>query len=357
MHFAFIAGRSIPIQSTSLEERPLGGTEAGVIRLAEVLVARGHQVTVFSSHPSPNSSKVLYLPIAAISQYPPVDVAIAVQSWEGALLPLRSRGMFYLTGDGFDQYINFGLGDVRIIEKIDGFLSVSEWQADTLCAASGFPRHRAFTIGNGVHMPFFSGVEERQPYRLIYASAPNRGLQLMPQLIPRIREQVPAAELHVYSGLAVYDRMTPYRGPEVAAFERLASQLAMIPGIFLHGNVRQDQLAREFMRSAILLYPNIIFETCCMVALEAQAAGCPVVCSRNSGLVESVGRAGILVGGIPGSPEYLTRVTDTVVYLLTNPEAWSSLSTEGQRRVASRFTWDAVATRLEAAVGRVLSSR
>ena len=116
----------------------------------------------------------------------------------------------------------------------------------------------------------------------------------------------------------------------------------------MHGNVRQGELARELMMSSVFIYPNTVFETCCISALEAQAAGCPPVVSENSALPETVGDAGFLIPGQPGSPEYNQRFIDGVDSLLSDNSLWGKLSARGKARIAQDYTWTRVAERFEA---------
>ena len=46
MKFLFVPGSTLPFHGKTLDERPLGGTETGAIRLAECLDELGHEVHV-----------------------------------------------------------------------------------------------------------------------------------------------------------------------------------------------------------------------------------------------------------------------------------------------------------------------
>ncbi len=78
-------------------------------------------------------------------------------------------------------------------------------------------------------------------------------------------------------------------------------------------------MAREFMKSAILCYPNTFAETSCITAMEAQAAGCAIVTSKLAALPETVANAGIMIEGEPGSPAYLDSFSTAVdVFLFSS---------------------------------------
>ena len=172
----------------------------------------------------------------------------------------------------------------------------------------------------------------------------------MPRIFLKVKDLHPEAELHVFSGMNVYDTDRPFQGPHVEQFNRIAAVIRKIPGVTLHGNVTQRQLARELMKSSVFVYPNVIFETCCITAIEAQAAGCPVVSGRNSGIVETVQNAGILIEGQPGSDEYENEFVTATDRLLSSYRLWDKLSRNGLSRVNRQFKWEHVADRFEAAL-------
>ena len=351
MRILFVARKCLPIQSSSLDERPLGGTETALIRLSEVLAQREHEVSIVSSPPAPNSNAVKYYSTRDFSLSFPFDCVVCVKEWQPLFLPIRGLRYFFWTGDGFDQYINFGLGDKRVIERLSAVLAVSSWQADTLCERSGFPREKVSVIKNAIHLPYFLDRGQRSANRLIYSAAPHRGLALVPAIYSKLKEKHPELELHVFSGLSIYDSDRPYQGPEVDAYRKLCSTLQQLPNCVLHGNVKQAELAREMLCSALFIYPNISYETSCISAIEAMAAGCPVVCSAISALPETVGDCGGLIEGTPGSVGYMESFINVCDRFLSDRKYWEEMSIRAIERVRKEYTWEHVADRFEQAVG------
>lgn len=232
-----------------------------------------------------------------------------------------------------------------MVDKLTGLWCVSNWHAETLCQVSGFPISKAWIVRNGIAQELFGGDEVRNRKRLIYSSTPYRGLALLPELFARIQASHIDAELHVYSGLKVYEGP----GNQHVALERqcapIFDQLRSMPGCFVHGNVPQHQLAKEFMRCGILAYPNTFDETSCITVMEAMAGGCVPITSRRGGLPETVGDAGLLIDGQPGSAVYKDRFVSSVVNLLSDERAWSEMSSRSLKRAAG-MSWDAIAADL-----------
>ena len=355
MKICFFALGSLPIHASSLEERPLGGTETGLIRVADILARKGHQVVVVTSHPDPLPFNLqggpLYVPPQILGQFGGFDCFVAVQFWRSLLENIPARKRFFWTGDGKEQFSNLGIGDPRVFNRVSKVFCASNWHRETLCAASGIPLEKAVVVGNGIYLPYFSDEVasriERESNRVVYTSAPYRGLELAAGYFKKLHEQIADLEFHVYAGLSIYDRDGAYQGPHAARYEELKSALQKMPGVIIHGNVKQRELAEEYFRARIFLYPNTVDETFCITALEAQAAGCPVIASAVSALPETVGEGGIVIPGIPGSPEYSRAILAASLRLLTDDELWSQYSEAGRRRALSSMTWAHVAQLLE----------
>jgi glycosyltransferase involved in cell wall biosynthesis len=341
MRIAFYI-QTIPFNDRTIDEEPIGGTETGVIRLGRALRDLGHEVVVLTTDPLPPLSDPLYVPTTALADLGNVDVFVGVRDWNHLFLPIDAKLRFLWTGDSPLQPYTRGLGDKRVAEHLTGLLAVSDWHADTLCEASGFPRSKAWVLGNGVEPSLFQGEEPRARKRLMYSSVPYRGLQLMPDILTRLVEKHPDLEFHSFSGFRVYQDQVSEG--DRAEFEGVLARLRQFPQCHLHGNLPQKQLAREMMRSSILCYPNTFEETSCITALEAQAAGCALVTSAFGALPETVGEGGILIGGEPGTPAYLDQFSEALDTLLTDDGALERCVAASRKRI-ERQTWSAIAGR------------
>lgn len=341
MRIAFFIN-TIPFNDQSLDVMPLGGTETGVVCLARALSRLGHDVVVLTRDSNPPLSSPLYVSIEALPDLGQVDLFVAIRDWNFTFLPLRARLKMLWTGDAALQPFTRGLGDKQVVENIDTLLTVSEWHARHLCDASGFPRDKAYVLGNGIEPTRFVGKEERGRKRMFYSSVPYRGLQLMPIILDKLVQKHPDVEFHNFGGFKVY--MDAVGQQDKDQYDRLLGALSRFPQFVHRGNLTQAELAREMMRSSILCYPNTFIETSCITALEAQAAGCAVVTSDRGALPETVGESGILIPGEPGSAEYVEKFVGALDRLLTSDSEWRQRSDAGRRRSAS-FYWSTIAAR------------
>ncbi|MCB0319539.1 MAG: glycosyltransferase family 4 protein [Bdellovibrionales bacterium] len=357
MRVFFVADYCIPIHARTLDERPLGGTETGLIRLAEQLHLRGHEVSVFTSMPSPPPSppeSPQYLPFTALPLAGECDLFIAIQSSRSVFHEVKAQKVVYWTGDGPEQFTTFGIGDLRFQRRVHQVLCVSDSHKESLCKNSGYPPERVSVIRNGIAYEDFEGSEIRERQRLIFTSAPHRGLQQALATFRILKEKFPALELHVFSGFELYDREQPFQGPQTKVFHALRQECEQLDGCFLHGNVKQSELAREYLRSGVYIYPALVPETSCITAIEAKAAGCPAVVSSLGALPETVGKDGFVVGGDPMSNEFLHQFVERVGALLVQNELWAELSQGAVANAKANYTWAKVADRFEAIAKKLL---
>ena len=337
MRILFFPKRCCPFHGKTLEERAIGGTETAVIHLAQSLHELGEEVFVVSEETEIPATHPPYISVKEIDRHGPYDVVIVVRDWRGAFLPLPTERIFLWTGDSWDHHFTFGIGDPRVIVKLDGLLAVSNWHADTLSQASSFPREKIHVLPNGVNLADFQGEEVRRK-RLIYTASPERGLIYLPEIFTELKKKHPDLELAVFSSFDRYNADVPVIVMEDRPFFPVFQKLAQLPGCTVHQSVLQKDLAREFMRSSIFAYPNHFEETSCISVMEAHAAGCTIVTSDLAALKETVGEAGFLITGDHDSEAYRRQFIEACDKLLSDPALFERYSKLGKKQ-AQQTDW------------------
>jgi len=123
-------------------------------------------------------------------------------------------------------------------------------------------------------------------------------------------------------------------GPEVAALQRLASQLPNTKGrIRFLGLWPHPHLPSIYNAADILLMPSFLLEVLPYSLIEAMACQLPVIASRRAGCMEAVGDAGVLVE--PGNVEDFGRALKTLV---SEPQKRRTLSEMARKRVIECFS-------------------
>jgi glycosyltransferase involved in cell wall biosynthesis len=234
-------------------------------------------------------------------------------------------------------------------EKIDEIVVLSEWQRARFADLYPFAEDKLRVVRNGISLiEMNDAAESRFPHaakpfskrkpRAVYSSSADRGLDILLELWPRVRERVPTAELHVFYGWNVFDAVARLN-PALAAYKQKVLDLYEAAGgedggVFMRGRVGQRELADEMQQARVWAYPTAFLETSCIGAMEARAAGMALVTSDLAALHETVGTAGMLLpwdgpeDGEPGwephntTVEYQQAFVEAVSRLLADAEQW-----------------------------------
>lgn len=117
------------------------------------------------------------------------------------------------------------------------------------------------------------------------------------------------------------------------------------------GNHKQSDLARELLKSKLMIYPShadlptgFFAETSCISALESLGAGTPVITSYRGGIPEAIqnGLNGILISGDPTSQLYQEKFINETVKLLRDEAAWQQMSGNAKKS-SLKYSWNEIA--------------
>ncbi len=327
-------------------EGHVGGSEEAVIHLAPQLQALGAEVTVY----------VDKKPDRAITPH-----AVSGVLWRDGkeFDPARTRGTVlvwrhpqsaaWLKKTNSKLRVLNWLHDVSYkatpeqYAEADGTIVLSDFHAQAIAKYDGFKGPFLFAA-NGIDAHEFStatiGNIRKDPHNAIYASAPNRGLDMLLDVWPLIRQEVPDATLDVYYGWEITEQMmrnNPQLNAELGplltelreGFAALADQ-----GVTYHGGVDHATLHRAYAKAGVWAYPCHTFEEIfCISALKAQAAGAWPVTMDVGALAEVIDDGEVLPDANP--IQFVAAVVDCML----NPITPGSFNIEAHswERVAERF--------------------
>jgi len=226
---------------------------------------------------------------------------------------------------------------------------VSDWQRDQFQQRLGVDPARVGVMRNGIGYPFenqFPAGEsilaaKAWPPVLGYCSAPYRGLAVLLEAFPRIREAVSGARLKVITGLKLYGM--PVQTDE-ATFGPLYQRCRETEGVELIDPMPQPELARHLREVSMLTYPNTFAETSCIVAMEAMASGARVVTTEHGAIPETTAPFGYAVKLRPTLAEFLDAYVAQVVDLLREqaerPQEVEALLRRQVDHINQTATWD-----------------
>lgn len=158
------------------------------------------------------------------------------------------------------------------------------------------------------------------------------GIRHLIRAVPRIRKQFSNIEVSIVGG-----------GTQKQSYEDLVSRLGIEGIVRFSGEVPHSEIPELLKRMDIFVMPSEI-EGFGVAALEASAAGLPVLASKVGGIPEVVkdGETGILIP--PGDQN---AIAQAVVKLAQDPQLRHKLGENGRRFVVENFTWTDLAGQIE----------
>ena len=371
----------------SLHSINIGGLGVHVTELAAGLERRGHEIHVFTRRKQDQNH---YDRIDGV-HYHRVDHGISdnfVQSMDWMCQAMAHRfhevtsmiGKFelvhahdWLTGNVL-KYISDGFGTPGILTMHsteygrdgnvfhDGFaswirdteyaacnhakmiISISGFLAEEIQRIYGVHHSKIHVVPNGVAYHHFNGYLEPGPVKERYGIAPldptilavgrmiaQKGMDLLVEAVPMVLGYFPSAKF-IIAG----------EGPEKEGLINRANQLGVGHAIRFLGSLSRGEYS-ELMRSIDILALPSRNEPFGIVALEAWAAGKPVVATTAGGPREFVWHNvnGFLVDANPGG------LAHGIGSLLADHDHCRALGRNGRVAVEDRFNWDTVASYTE----------
>jgi UDP-glucose:(glucosyl)LPS alpha-1,2-glucosyltransferase len=121
------------------------------------------------------------------------------------------------------------------------------------------------------------------------------------------------------------------------------------------GSVTPERMHEIYAQADLVIVPSQFEEPFGMVALEALAAGRPVLAFRRGGLPEFIadGQNGFLMKGTDDP----ARLAERIDALLGDPASLARVAAAARESVAEKYDWSVVARAVEAAYADVLASR
>jgi glycosyltransferase involved in cell wall biosynthesis len=334
-----MADDGIAFDGVMAETEPLGGAETAFVALAEALAARGHQVEARNRCLTEVIHKsVHWVPLSRDLPHA-CDLYIANRSPRiiGLLRRARRRVLWLHNPASYLKKPRnlWPLAWYRPILAVTG-----TYHAATI--PRWLPCGGREIIPYGILDRFrTASPRDPPPPQAIYTSNPLRGLDWLLDLwVQRIKPIVPAAELHIYAGGAVYGLADTPRARRMDEVLTRADAL-VASGVRRLAPVGRKALATALSGARLMLYRGDPGETFCLALAEAQAMGVPAVVKQLGSTPERV------IDGMTGSiAEDDDAFVAAAVALLRDDELWRRRHLAALERQRG-LTWDAVGARFE----------
>jgi glycosyltransferase involved in cell wall biosynthesis len=331
----------------NVDQGGIGGSETWQVWLARELVKLGYRVKSFCDCPESGimDGDIEYLHWSQYNSYIDqnfIDYFISSRTTDPFKYPLRAGKTFVQIHDVFLLSERSQI----LLDKINKFCVLSEWHRKFAGEYHGIPDDKFALMANGLDFSRYDGQKvEREPFRLFYSSSADRGLDTLLYLFPFMKKEIPQLELHVYYGFNTWLASAKDNPDELKKIEDIKKAMNQ-PGVFLHGRIGQKELAIEQLKSSLWAFPTSFEEVFCISAIEAQAAGCPIIASNYAGLQTTVGDSGILIGNGNKSESYTKEYREKFVAeclsILTDKEKWQYWSERGFKN-SEKYSWANVA--------------
>ena len=333
----------------NLETTGIGGSEVWLIWISRKLSELGYRVTVFADCPQRESldGEILWL---HYNEYPKwveqhwSDYAILSRTTDPLRSPLRAGRIYVISHDVW----LLSPKDQLFLDKVNKYCVLSKWHWDFFRDYHKIPEEKMCLTSNGIDPDRFDRITtERHPYRFHWSSSWDRGLDNVLYLLPFIKNEVPELELHIFYGCHNWKQNCIQKNDTegLKKIENLEEQMKQ-SGVFNHGRVDQNTLAKEIKKASLLLYPSWFSETWFISGIECQYAGVPVICNNYAGVITTLGNSAILLGPgdawWPYSKEGRESFLRKSVEILTDNRLWKEWSEKGIEN-AKRHTWDQAA--------------
>ncbi len=362
--------------------RETGGTAAQVYGLSHALAEAGHDVVVLTIADRgadlaaersgrvrvlradvdlPHIPAERYLALTASADHALVQLALdadtALAGWRPEIVHghdwkvgwaadtlARHYGVpFVLTMHGTERVRHGGnlpIGeptDVHSIEwwlafRADRLIAPTRFMVDQLVTGFELAPEQVVRIPNGIDPEVWDGHDHPTRREALVVSwgrvQYEKGFQVLARAMTTLRARVPNVSC-VIAG----------RGSYLPELQTQIDVEGVSDLIALPGFVGDEDLRALVHRAGCVVIPSL-YEPFGVVALEALAAGAPLIVARTGGLAELIVDTDAGLTFEPGNPEDLAHAVETV---LRDPELAHQLTTNARRLIETKYAWSAVA--------------
>lgn len=336
--------------SKTMNETGIGGTETAVCEVAKRFAEDGWRVAIFAS-PTDDVNGTVF---DGIEWYESMDIDLT-EPWN-TLVSVRTPELFdsnfnakkkilwlHDVNNGPDAFTDED-GNNRW-DKIDLIVPVSDWHMNHLHKLYGIPLEKMHPARNGINIERFENKDiERNPYKFIWSSSPDRGLDIVLEMWPEIVGLVPDAELHIFYGWDNYDKvMEMTDNPFMRKFKvKILKLLESLKNENIHwrGRVDQETLANEFLSAGYWPYTGEFLETNCLSVVEAQAGGCLPIISNIGAAPENLSDVGVKIDGFAKNFDYRKSFIEELEALILRSREQKFFDHCAMYKFAKTQSWD-----------------
>lgn len=301
----------------------VGGAELALLTMCEGWTKSGHEVVLFNDPLRSGESPFEQRAIDSFEEGAKRDVLIIFRSPN----PRTIRTEGFKVWWSCDQQT---VGDFRQLSKqVQKIVTISPFHTEYFKATYGI--ENATSIDIPVRTWEYESIE-KVPNRIIFTSVPDRGLEYVHKIFPRIREQIPDASLVVTSDYRLWGVTSPMN-------DRYVRDFMLMDGVQFLGGVTRKRLVEEQLKGQVHLYPCVYDELFCIAVAESQVAGTLPITTPKGALGTT--NMGVLIGADARDQRVQDAFVEKTVEYLRNPEL-PTIQSELQAMAKERFSLDRI---------------
>jgi glycosyltransferase involved in cell wall biosynthesis len=309
----------------------VGGAELALMSWAETMAQRGHAIRIYNNPIRGGIfDGVQYRPNSDFNPNESRDVFIL---WRSPNPQLRIIKAGYKIHWSTDQQTR-GNFATDIFPWVDKIVCISPFHVEYHKNRYEVENGRIGYIDLGVRLADYEKDVERVPGRCIFCSIPDRGLDILYHLWPKIKERVPEASLVITSDYRLW-------GAASSLIHKHRSKWLHQADVQYVGKIERGKLVEEQLKAVCQPYPCLYEELFCISTAECQVSGAMPVTSQT-GALKSTNEFGFQFEGNPAAADWQKRFVDKVAWVLNN-----GTNKTMQRYARRRFDWDLICRQWE----------
>lgn len=313
---------------TNSVEKGIGGSETSAVEMAWRLARRGHEVICYAPVPWKGEEKWRG---TTWKHFKDADftedglwVLYRCPSYLDKFGPIKESQPRWLMCQ--DAHYEYGINEERSA-KLDRVIALCEEHAFYLSHVYPGLAGKIWITSNGVKLDLMREVMKknivRNPYKLMYASSPDRGLVVLLDIFKKAKELEPKLELHVFYGFHNINKLTEGEASwkdALIKIKRDAEKGMKQEGVIWHDRVSQNELYEHWLSSGLWVYPTDFTETSCITCMEAQAMGAIPITNPLWALKDNVGWGISIEGNVSGDKLVQARYVAEIIRAVRDPK-------------------------------------
>jgi len=348
LDIVFYMGQGLePFNPETVKKTGIGGSENSTIELSKRLASYGHRVRVFNECGTNGEGIFDKVEWLNHDKYKNLNCDILMISRQSQALDdfynIKSNKKYLISHDLHPKGMT-----PQYYDKVDGIFVLSNWHKQFILDTVDFIKEdKLIVLGNGIDPEIFNREVERDPFKIIVSSSPDRHLSSTLDIFEKVKAKVPQAKLTVCYGFKnwkISAEMSKDKG-QLQLIKELQERLRKTNGVSYLGRLNQERLAEEYLSSGVWILPSWFQETNCIALSQAYLAGCKAISSPAGALIERNKDLGVVIEGDWIDPVFQEKFADAIIDAMHN-------TTEDDRKTMMNFarkelTWDKFAKDLE----------